>query len=366
MLKVVHSVSKMDRAGQETFIMNLYRKVDHSNIQFDFLCSELDKGEFDDEILRLGGKIFYPPEITMRGPLKQIQKLCGLTKTLKAHPCDVYHIHTHHAMDAFQNALAAKLCGIKTVVVHSHNTSALYHVSAHKIFRALLNLLPIRRFACSTDAGKWMFANTSFRVIHNGLDLDTLYYRQSIRDSVREEFGWQDKKIVGHVGRFNEQKNHRFLIEVFSEMHKRDASTHLVMIGKGELQDEIRSLVDSKGLCDAVSFMGVRDDVQRLYQGMDMLLFPSLFEGLSVVLVEAQASDLPCFVSDRICSETLLTDRIITEKLEYSAGQWAEDALDFLDNSSPRADNREAMRKSGYDIVTLAQSLPDVYLKNDQ
>lgn len=362
MLKVIHSVTKMDRAGQETFIMNLYRKIDRSEIQFDFLCSDHTKGEFDDEICELGGSILYLPKITLKGPLKQLQKIYNIKKVLSAHPCDVYHVHTHHAMDAFENALAAKLCKIKTVVVHSHNTSALYHIKAHKLFRRLLGLLGIRRFACSYAAGEWMHPKGNFRVIHNGLDLDSLYFRNDIRNTVREEFGWQGKRIIGHVGRFNEQKNHRFLINIFDEMHKKDSTTHLVMVGKGELEDEIRELVKSKGLTDAVTFMGVRNDVGRLYQGMDMLLFPSLFEGLSVVLVEAQACDLPCFVSDRISEETVLTDRMVMKKLEDSAAEWAEDALKFLEDATERTDNRGVIRDAGYDIAMLARSLPEVYL----
>ena len=362
MLKVLHYVSKMDRAGQETFIMNLFRKIDQNSIHFDFLCSDSSKGDYDDEIHSLNGSIICLPPITIKGPLKQFQQFTLLTKTLRKHPCDVFHIHTHHAMDAFRDALAAKLCGIKTVVVHSHNTSALYHLGAHRVFRKLLDLLPIRRFACSIAAGEWMFANKKFRVIHNGLDLDTLYYRDEIQNSVREELGWENKKIIGHVGRFNEQKNHRFLVDIFSEIHKRDQTTHLVLIGKGELQDEIRRKVDKMGLNDAVTFMDVRDDVQRLYQGMDLLLFPSLFEGLSVVLVEAQACDLPCLISDSISPETILTDKVVSEPLHSTADVWADKALSILENKAPRTDNRTAIQEAGYDIAFLADRLADIYL----
>ena len=266
-------------------------------------------------------------------------------------------------MDAFENALAAKLCGIKTVVVHSHNTSALYHLGAHRLFFRLLAVMPIRRFACSYAAGEWMHPKGRFRVVHNGLDLDSIYYRREIRDEVRYQLGWNGRKIIGHVGRFNEQKNHRFLIEVFEKMHRLDPLTHLVLIGKGELEEEIRKLTIKNGLENSVTFLSMRDDVSRLYQGMDMLLFPSLFEGLSVVLVEAQACDLPCFVSDRISAETMLTDRIHAKALEHSPQSWAEEALEFLANSSERSDNRDAIRAAGYDISALAASLSDIYTK---
>jgi len=361
MLKVLHFVSRMDRAGQETFIMNLFRVIDREKIQFNFLCSRRGEGDYDSEIRALGGQIFYTSEITARGPAKQIQKFRVLKKALRQHPCDVYHIHTHHAMDAFRDALAAKSSGIPIVVVHSHNTSALYHIGAHKVFRYLLALLPIRRFACSEAAGHWMFLRNNFRVIHNGLNLDDLYFQPESRARVRDEMGWNGQKIIGHVGRFNEQKNHRFLINVFEKIHKMDQTTRLVLVGQGELESEIRSLVQEKGLEDAVNFLGVRSDAQILYQGMDLLLFPSLFEGLSVVLVEAQACDLPCLVSDTNSSETAITNRLTMLSLKEPPEIWAQKALKLLYASKPREDNREVLRKAGYDIRTLAVNLEKIY-----
>ena len=146
MLNVLHYVSRMDRAGQETFLMNLFRKIDREKIQFDFLCSEQAEGAYDPEIRALGGHVYHTEAVTARGPIKQFRKYAALKAALREHPCDVFHIHTHHAMDAFRDALAAKNSGVATVVVHSHNTGALYHVQAHRVFRHLLALLPIRLY----------------------------------------------------------------------------------------------------------------------------------------------------------------------------------------------------------------------------
>ena len=231
MLNVLHYVSRMDRAGQETFLMNLFRKIDREKIQFDFLCSEQAEGAYDPEIRALGGHVYHTEVVTARGPIKQFRKYAALKAALREHPCDVFHIHTHHAMDAFRDALAAKNSGVATVVVHSHNTGALYHVQAHRAFRHLLALLPIRRFACSEAAGHWMFTKNNFRVIHNGLDLDAIYFRPERREEVRKAMGWEGQKIIGHVGRFNEQQNHRFLVAVFAEIHRKDPQTRLVLVG---------------------------------------------------------------------------------------------------------------------------------------
>lgn len=361
MLKVLHSVSVMDRAGEETFIMNLFRKINHDEIQFDFLCSEKREGDYDAEIASLGGHIFYTETVTAKGPWKQIQYMRSLSQSLRAHPCDVFHIHTDHALDALKRVLVAKLVGIKTVVVHSHNTSTLYHRTAHKLCKPLLSLFSIKRFACSIDAGHWLFCGNRFQVIHNGLDLDACHFEPQTREAVRREMGWHGKHIIGHVGRFNEQKNHRFLIEIFEQLHEMDADAHLVLVGQGALEAEIRALVEDKHLTDAVSFLGVREDVIRLYQGMDMLLFPSLFEGLSVVLTEAQACDLPCLVSDTNSRESILTGRLVMCSLARTPECWAETACEILSSPCERTDNRDQICAAGYDIGQLAAELKDIY-----
>ena len=206
-----------------------------------------------------------------------------------------------------------------------------------------------------------MFLRNNFRVIHNGLNLDDLYFQPESRARVRDEMGWNGQKIIGHVGRFNEQKNHRFLINVFEKIHKMDQTTRLVLVGQGELESEIRSLVQEKGLEDAVDFLGVRSDAQILYQGMDIFLFPSLFEGLGIVLIEAQACSLPVLTSDMIPEEARVADCFTTLSLQESSEVWAQKALKLLYASKPREDNREVLRKAGYDIRTLAVNLEKIY-----
>lgn len=361
MLKVIHSVSVMDRAGQETFIMNLFRKIDRDAIQFDFLCSEKREGDYDAEIRSLGGHIFYTEPATAKGSWKQLQGMRILRRALREHPCDVFHVHTHHALDAVEETIAAKLAGVKTVVVHSHSTSALYHRTVHKLCKPMLSLFSIKRFACSEAAGHWMFCGDRFQVIHNGLDLDMGHFEPQTREAVRYEMGWEGKHIVGHVGRFNAAKNHCFLIQVFEKVHAVDAKAHLVLVGQGELETEIRALVEEKHLTDAVSFLGVREDVIRLYQGMDLFLFPSLFEGLGIVLVEAQACDLPCLVSDAIPGEAYVSDNMHPLSLSADVEKWVEEAVRLLNVTGTRTDNREQIRAAGYDIGQLAAKLKDIY-----
>lgn len=361
MIRVIHSVAVMNRAGQETFLMNLFRKIDRQQIQFDFLCGENRPGDYDGEIAALGGHIIYLPPVTAGGLRKHWQFMRHLCQTLKENPCDVFHIHTHHAFDAVKEVLAAKAAGVKTVVVHCHSTGAQFHITAHKLCRVLLSLLPAKCFACSRAAGHWMFCGEKFTVIPNGIDLDVFHYDASVRADVRRKLGWDGKRIVGHAGRFTQAKNHRFLIEAFEALHEKQPDTKLVLIGEGELENEIRALVAQKGLTEAVSFLGVRDDLSRLYQGMDLFLFPSLFEGLGIVLIEAQACGVPVLTSDAIPVEAFVTDIMQAMSLSESAQTWADKAQQLLCDPAPREDTRDSIVEAGYDIRRLAETLKSVY-----
>ncbi len=362
MLTVLHCVTKMDRAGAETFLMNLFRKINREEMKFNFLCFDAAKGAYDDEIYALGGEMYKMRPDALQGHFKQIKKYAELHKMLKKHPCDVFHIHTDHAMDAFFNAVVAKLCKIKIVAVHSHNAYNTHHVVLHKLFKPLLKLLPVCCFACSEEAGEWLFGNKEFTILRNGLDLDNYYFQNSMRDEVRNELSLNGKKVIGHVGRFNEQKNHIFLLEIFEKVHALDNTTHLLLIGKGELETQIRSLVEQKNLTDAVTFLGIRDDLHRIYQAIDLFIFPSLFEGLGIVLIEAQATDLPCLISDTITNEAILTSKTIPFSLEKSSEEWANEALKLLNSEAERRDNRALIRSAGYDISHLAKTLPQHYV----
>ena len=207
-----------------------------------------------------------------------------------------------------------------------------------------------------------MFTSNNFTVIHNGLDLNEFTFDPWKREEVRKEFNWTDKRIIGHVGRFNAQKNHMFLIEIFAALHEKMQDAHLVLVGKGELEDEVRRRVEEKGLSDFVSFLGVRDDVQRLYQGMDLFLFPSCYEGLGIVLIEAQICGLPCVVSDVIPSESIFVENTVKMSLQSSSELWAEKCMLLLKNVENRNNNVSVLRSAGYDSIDIANNLERIYL----
>lgn len=363
-VKVLHHVSSMNRGGQETLIMNVFRKIDRESVMFDFLCIINEPADYDEEIHSLGGKINFIDYSLCSGPLKPLKRARLLYRWLKEHKSEygVFHVHTQNAFYALLDAIPAKTAGIKKVIIHSHNSSTLYHITAHKVAKGVLKLMSIDRFACSNEAGRWMFGNKSFRIIRNGIDTERFSFQPQVREKVRNEFGWSSQKIIGHVGRFNDQKNHLFLVRIFQELHKIDPNTRLVLIGRGENEESIQQYVYQNNLKNCVDFLCVRDDVERLYQGMDLFLFPSKFEGLPVVLVETQAAALPCLISDVISHELDITDYIYRASLESSPEEWARMAYNILCINLPRCNTREEIAHAGYDIDTVANSLKQFYI----
>lgn len=363
MRKILHFVSKMDRAGQETFLMNVFRNINRSKVKFGFLCTLSSSGDYDQEIRKLGGEIHYDP-IKVSGHFKIIENFFILKETLKKLKPNyqVFEIHTQHAMDAYLSALAAKKAGFNNVIVHSHNSSTLYHPKLHLIFKPFLKGLKIHRFACSDSAGKWMYGNSNFQIIKNGINLSDFIYSKSTRQDVRKQLKWENSIVIGHVGRFNAQKNQLFLIDIFAQFLRIHPNAKLVFVGDGDDKVKITRKIEEMGLEDKVVLLGVREDTNRIYQGMDAFVFPSLFEGLPVVLVEAQAASLPCLVSSNVTKEIKITDKIKFMNLKLSDSEWAKSLDNLLEFNGDRVDETNNMIRSGYDIKVVANRLERIYL----
>lgn len=364
MIKVMHAVSIMNRAGQETFIMNMYRNIDRSEIQFGFQCSVSGIGDFDEEIKVLGGEIYHLEENRCRIPfLKYINDIWIQYRFFKEHKdYEVYHIHTYHAFNAWLSIAGAKLAGIEKVVLHSHNTFGM-HPQLHKIFRYFLKYMKIERLACSEMAAEWMYGKKELKkvkIINNGIDAEAFVFQHKKREDKRRELGIDQKLVIGHIGRFMPQKNHKFLIDIFEKIAERDSSAVLLLIGIGELQKEIEDQVKSKGLSDKVKFMGVRTDVRELLWAIDLFLFPSLYEGLSVVAIEAQAAGVPILAADTLTKETKVTKCMTFYPLESSAEEWAEKAMEMA--SVGHQNTLESIRQAHYDMKQNVYIMENMYL----
>ena len=339
--------------GVESVIMNYYRHIDRNKIQFDFLCN-CSQIAYEDEIQALGGSIY---KITARKDnyWKFKRELKEFLKNNAFH-YDVLWVNLCSLVN-IDYLIQAKKYGIRKRIIHCHNSEN----DAGKIKGMVhaFNKKRIKDFAtdfwsCSEEASAWFFSEEilggdKYKVIPNAIDVKKFKKSDNIRCEIREKMGLKGKKVVGHVGRFHFQKNHKFLISVFSELVKKDDEYRLVLIGQGELEEEIKEFVRRKNLTDKVIFCGVRNDMDKLYQVMDIFVLPSVFEGLAVVALEAQACLLPCLFADTLPQETKINDNVSFLSLDEGPTKWAN-TIDSIINSPRKIENK--MVVSVYNIET--------------
>ena len=306
---VAQVMGKWVGGGVESVIMNYYRHLDHSKVQFDFICDEDSTRIPYDEIKKLGGRVFLVPKYqNFPKYLKALEKLFKENKYRIVHA----NINTLSVFPLY----AAKKVGVPVRISHSHSTSNPKEWSRNlikNILRPFSKRYATDYFACSEIAGRYLFGNKAFdqgevKIIHNAIDVDKFKFDEAARKKLRQEFGIKDSTVViGHVGRFVQQKNHTFLVDVFKEYHEKNPDSKLLLVGSGPLEDEIKKKVEKLGLKDSVLFLGQRDDINKLYSVMDVFYLPSLYEGLPVVGVEAQAAGLPTIFSNGISSEAIIS-----------------------------------------------------------
>nr|WP_308623740.1 glycosyltransferase family 1 protein [uncultured Eisenbergiella sp.] len=291
--------------------------------------------------------------------------LWSLIKLIKTEKFDLVHIHGNSATMSIE-LMAAKLGGCKIRIAHSHNSTC-DHVLLNQLLKPLFHMLYTDAFACGNAAGQWLFGNRGFKIIKNGRDIKKFTFNQEHRVFYRQKLGLKDNSIaVGHIGNFNEQKNHIFLINVFNEIYKLNLESHLYLAGYGRCENSIRSLVDELGLKNNVHFMGTINNVPDLLQAMDIMLLPSLYEGLPLVVVEWQMAGLPCILSDSITTECVFTDLVRFLPLTDSYDIWARDSMSFESQyRSLRPQNANNIpilaKEHGYDIDTEAANLMKFY-----
>ena len=364
MKKIFQVANCLNLAGTETVFMNWYRYVDRSKLHFDFSVNQVYKTPLVDEILEKGGKIFIiPANVGIKCRIKRIISLYRLLK--KNGPYDVFQTHSHFncGLDCF----AAFLAGIPKRFTISHMSDGyqkfyLKHKIIRPFYRLLIAIFSTNRLAVSKDAGKSLYGKyISFQLIHNGIELNKFSYNPIVRNKKRHELKLENKLVIGHVGRFTEQKNHTFLIDVFCEIHKKNPQAHLVLLGVGELEFYIKQKIKALCLENNVSFMGARTDVENFYQAFDAFLLPSLYEGLGIVAIEAQTSGLPCFMSDVIPNEAFVCNATPLS-LKQSPTIWADTILNTLHNFV-RKDETVVIQKAGFDIVNVGKYIEMQYLK---
>lgn len=348
--------------GTEAVMMNYYRHFDRTQIQVDFVLHGFGEGAYDAEVSTLGGKIYH---VVAKGEnYRENEK--QLRSIMQQGNYQVVHSH----MDAgnAQVLKIAKECGVPIRVSHSHNT----HTQTSNPLKKAYNALAKRRiakyathlFACSDLAGKWLYGKHNFWVIHNAIDVEKFRFLPEVRQVARKDLKiTADAPVIGHVGRFSYQKNHEKLIDIFAELLKSLPTARLLLIGEGETKDEIEQMVLNLGILDSVVFIAPNPNINRYMQAMDCFLLPSRFEGLPVVLVEAQAAGLPAIVSNTVSTKSKLTDLVDFVPLDADNSVWCKKIIKSM--SKKRRDYCEEMKAMNFDISVNAQKMQHFYLTGE-
>ncbi len=355
----------LDRGGSETMCMNIYRNIDRTKLQFDFVKHVSKKCHYEDEILALGGRIFTAPTYKI---YNHISYKKWWKNYFKEHP-EHNIVHGHYfTISAIYLGIAKKFG--RTTIAHSHATAATFSIKAviKNVLQCRIRYIADYFMGCSQVAGEWLFgkkiaSSEKYFNLRNAIDAESYIYDENAASDARRQLGYTpEDRVIGHVGRFTEQKNHMFLMDVFKELYRQDSRYKLLLIGEGPLTKDVREKIAEYHLESAVCVAGVRTDVNRLMMGMDLFLFPSKWEGLGIVLIEAQATACPCVTSTAVPQEAKISELVEFIDLNAPIDYWVE----RIRSTSIDRDNRTNMYATvvdaGYDIHDSAKWVEEFYL----
>lgn len=362
-IRIASVIGRYIGGGVEAVTINYYRNIDKNKVQLDFICDEDSTNIPYEEIERMGGKVIIIPSYSK--PFKYHK---ALKRVLKEGNYKIIHsnINTLSVFSLF----AAKCAGVPVRIAHSHSTTNKKEKKKNlmkQILRPFSKVFATDYMCCSELAGRWLFGNKEYDkgnvyLLNNAIDLDKFKYNESLRKKKRKELSIKDNALViGHIGRFVAQKNHDFLIDIFNEIHKKNNNSILLLAGQGPLMEDIKNKVKELNLEDSVKFLGQRNDANELYQAFDVFLLPSLYEGLPVVGVEAQASGLLCYLSDDMTKETKVLDITKFMSLNNTPEEWADNILDDV-KKYKRIDTSKEMTAKNFNIKEEAKKLEEYYL----
>lgn len=362
-IRVLHVFGALNPGGVETFVMNNYRAMDTDEVQFDFALTQGEKSFFDDEVLERGGRIFYFD--TSKSIMSNLTEIIEKNGPFAA-------VHSHVYFYSGMVLKNAKAHNIPVRIAHAHNTSfGQEYTLKRRAYEWLMRKLILKNatdmFGCSSDACRFVFgddimSDSRCSVLCNGFDVEAYKFSEEKRNAIRKEYNIEDKFVVGHVGRFEDQKNHIQLVEQFAAIHKKNGNTALLMVGRGSLMESIKNKCKELGIYDACVFAGAQKDTPSYYSAMDVFLFPSLYEGLGSVLIEAQANGLHCVTTAEHVPEDI--DVIGTAKfiaLSAPDEEWADTVLSMPVRETEAWCNDRVKRS--YDSKLIADKLRKVYLR---
>lgn len=361
-IRILHMIGCLEIGGSQSMIMNIYRNIDRRMIQFDFVIDKDVKSPLYKEITQLGGKIYKMPKFN---GINIIEVQSSWKKFFENHS-EYKILHSHVRSYASIYLPIAKKIGVKTII-HSHSTSNGTGLASlvKKIIQFPLRYQADYLFACSKEAGEWLFGkkavkNDNFKVIYNGIDCERFRFNKENRMFIRKKYGIENNFVIGHIGRHTLPKNPIFLLKLFAEIYKAEPNARLLQVGQGELTEQMKEKCDKLGIADKVIFTGPRDDIPDFLSAMDVFVFPSLWEGLGIVAIEAQASGLQTICSDVIPKEACITDLFHALSLNLPLDKWVRYILQFADGYE-RKDMHARITEMGYDIHQTVQWLEEFY-----
>lgn len=358
-IRVAQVVGKMVGGGVEAVVMNYFRHIDRSKVQFDFIIDSDSTVVPEKEIKNLGGRLFEVPPYQHLG---RYQKALG--SLFEQNQWDIVHSHIN-TLSVFPLRIAKK-AGVPVRIAHSHATMGKGETKRNLMklaLRPFANVYPTDRVACSSYAGKWLFGDdVSFMVIPNAVDVTKFSFSERTRNEMRGAWGaGDDCCVVGNLGRMESTKNQAFLIEAFERLHTKHPDSLLVIAGCGSLRDSLEQEVRDLGISDCVRFLGQVNDVSCIYQGMDVFALPSLYEGFGMALLEAQVSGIPCVVSNRVSSEVVLSDNCKLLSLEDDTDAWAHEIWSQFTGGIRGSAAVETFEP--FDIEKTAKNLVSFYMR---
>lgn len=368
--KVLHVVGGMSAGGLEALIMNIYRNIDRSKFQFDFAVQVEEKCFYDDEIIKMGGKIIVHPK--PKNGLEKYKKALG--KTLENYgEYDVVHSHV-----LFFSGIAlevAKKHNVPIRIAHSHNTSdSKKNTFYREIYRAMMrrkiisnatSMIGCSREACEYTFGRAQYKKNKAKHFPNAIEINKYKNFEFKGEDLKSELGIEkDSILIGHIGRFSRQKNHSFLLDIFSKYVENERKAHLVLVGEGSELENIKNKITENNLENCVHLLGIRKDIPNVLNSLDLFLFPSLYEGLGIVIVEAQAAGIPCLISENIPQEADI-DIGLVNRLSYEKDdkkKWVHEVINLVEKNKRNWSQIEpALKKSGYDIEESVERLTKIY-----
>ena len=362
-IRILNLFTILNRGGAETMVMNYYRNIDRNKVQFDFLVHREERGVYEDEIESLGGRIYRMPPIKINTIPEYRRQLRSF---FKAHP-EYRIIHSHMSELGLFAFIEAKKQGVQTRICHAHSSPKYFDIKmlARNLMKKLMLPYVTDMFTCGVEAGIWLYGEKNRNdliLMKNAIDAEKYRFSREKQRIKKEELGIPGKRIIGHVGSFLPVKNQTFLVDVFCEICKEEDDTVLMLVGSGSEFEKIQEKIKNLGFEDKVMLMGSRSDVHELMQAMDIFVFPSTYEGLPVTLIEAQASGLPCIVSDRIPKECKITDLLEFYSLDKTPNEWAKTIVKTF-GEKEKTDVYRQVCTAGYDIKENAEWLQNFYVR---